>query len=170
MKTRYFYFLACFILAGLAITSCSDDGENDPQSKYYIRVKVDGKLREFKLLNEYSMGYDENAQSYFTFVHGAQNANGANNIVFELFTNTEIKTGVSYGVGDYTFTIQLQATDLNATGIFASPNDFEDELFKITEIKDNEMKGVFEGTLTTDIYGANPIKLTEGEFYVPKQK
>ncbi|WP_425639174.1 hypothetical protein ACPUEN_05850 [Algoriphagus yeomjeoni] len=183
-----FKLLACFILLVSSCTSSSDktnekgedlnvmEVEEREELIYYIRAKVDGKLREFNSPDMLYIMVGSFVPGIFeaSIVGGAMNEedNGSP----EGF-NIAIKDEEEIQEGNYNFLEPFENTGYGLRGAslgyyskensktYVSDVDEEDPVFEFTQLTDKEAKGTFSGRVY-DMITKESVLITEGEFFV----
>ncbi len=157
-RHRIFIF---FFLFGVisAIVSCNNkEISKEPKGEYYIRFKIDGK--QFDLRDQVS-GAMENADDWIVFMsHGLRLSPSTIFIIERTFEKPDPAVGVWYDE------VLIVMTD----GV-SNPIHYEEieVKLKFTSITDENIKGIFEGTLSKEEGGnSKTVLLTEGEFNLIK--
>ncbi len=195
MKTSRLLFVLLGFLSLLNIMGCKKDllPEDDffnSSEEFYIKFKSDGELVVFAndnvnsiLIGTFSEMANNSTDQYGSGINGTRDLNGENKY-FSIFIGTLEETQLNTTYTNYTTGgSKIQADNFISTYIigeevFGSVDEVFYELTGIgvpdtqilfTEVSEKTIKGTFSGTWTNFQSDNNiSIKITEGEFYIPR--
>ncbi len=184
MKTSALFLL----LSLLALASCSPTSDDPhPQAEGFVRFKVDGVQKEFKVTNTpMGLTLDDNVPVYVVSAVGlSPRSDGIKNFLnMALRNETLFQSGVEYQMQNpinYKGVpmVRILLTYANESGQIFNATLFQqaipgikvtdDARWKFTKITDNWVEGTFEGVLLgpfspTSGRGNTELIITEGQF------
>jgi hypothetical protein len=187
---RRFYFYTCFFVLLLALSSCgSNDEDPEPLPDSFVRFKVDGLQKEFKLSSQpMGFSFDAGGPVYNAIaVMNGNPADGTKNFVsisvrneapFEAGKDYVMQTPISYGGVDMVrvlFTYSDEQGNVYNAVLFqqtiAGVQIKDDAKVRFTKITDNWVEGSFDavtmGPVTSTGLRTTELRITDGVFSLP---
>lgn len=182
MKNQIAYLVLFLFLSAIALSCKKNLGLLAPATEYYIKCKVDGKEKHFKIPDSALVNWQP-VTGIYSFAAGAVDdlASMTNiSIIVNDATGQKIVTSKTYNTVITGGITQTQAfiSWSNLTGeSYTSPLSLlgpvkESAEIVLDEITDKYVKGRFKGKLLPDEVNSAVVKhvLTDGTFYLPLKK
>jgi len=175
--TKLFFVFGLMVL----VLGCSDSdsvGPDKTEGNFYVRFKLDGVEKEYKMLSQVVFHYAEDTQTYHAeLVGGLTITADANSVVIFLYNDEPYEAGVDHNlktpvqVGAATMpqvvTVVLDENGESYTAQFLPADwfDFQDDAdLKFTLLNDEVAEGTFSARVFSSMPERIERKITDGEF------